>query len=321
MFLEAVGLRLLAAFLMTAMSASVHAAAQAAPVGQIVFWRSALALVPICLYMMWCSEFPRALRSSRPGLHLTRGTFGAFSMWMSFLSLAYLPVANAQALAYLAPVLTLPLAAWLLGERLTLTLLAAVALGFGGVLALLWEALTLPGRGAAIGVAAGLAYALTMAFVRVHTKTMTQTESASTIAFYFAVIAALAGLLTLPFGWASLSPAQFSWLALAGLLGGLGHIASNEAMARAPVGTLAPFDFSGLIWALGFDLLIFATLPGPTGLIGVAAITVAALLVCLPPRGAAPAHPAPHGTPQSPSAPFRRRTKPAGAQSSDATSR
>jgi len=278
-FIEGVGLRLLAAFLMTAMSAAVHGAAETVPVGQIMFWRSALALIPICLYMIWLGEFPKALRTQRPGLHATRSIFGAFSMAMSFLSLAYLPVANAQALAYLAPILVLPLAAVMLNERLTTAIFIAISLGFAGVVLLLWDAFEMPGEGALIGVAAGLAYAVTMAFVRVHTKTMTLTESSSTIAFYFALVAALIGLMSLPLGWVALGPGVFGWLALAGLLGGVGHVVANEAVARAPVSALAPFDFTGLIWALGFDLVLFSVVPGVLGLLGVFTITFAALIV------------------------------------------
>lgn len=288
-FLSGVALRLLSAFLMTAMSAAVHAAAQALPIGQIMFWRAAVALLPICLYLWWLGAFPRGLRTDKPGLHITRSLFGAFSMAMSFLSLAYLPVANAQALAYLAPVLVLPIAAVLLREQLSPLLLGAVAIGFGGAMLLLWDALELPGEGALIGVAAGLAYAATMAFVRVHTKAMTKSESASAIAFYFAITSAVIGLATLPFGWESLSPTLLGWLVLAGLLGGVGHIVSNEAVARAPVSTLAPFDFTGLIWALGFDMLLFSALPGAYGLLGCAAISAAAVMVTLAGAGRKPA--------------------------------
>jgi len=278
-FLQGVGLRLLAAFLMTAMSAVVHAVAQEASLGQIIFWRSAVALFPICLYMAARSEFPHALRTQKPGMHVVRSLFGAFSMALSFLALAYLPVANVQAIGYLAPVLVLPLAAILLGERLTKAIIGAVIIGFGGVIALLWEAMSLPGEGAVVGVSAGLCFAVTMAFVKVHTKRMTLTERSSTIAFYFAVVAALAGLATLPFGWPTLALPQFGLLVLAGLIGGVGHIVSNEATARAPVSVLAPFDFTGLIWALGFDIVLFSNVPGAWGLLGVFAITLAALLV------------------------------------------
>ncbi len=278
-FLAGVGLRLLATFLMTAMSAAVRAAAETVPLGQIIFWRSILALVPICLYMMWRGEFPNALRTKHPGLHVTRSLLGVFAMGLFFTALAYLPLANAQALGYLAPILVLPLAGILLKEKLTFTVFAAVFLGFAGVIFLLWDAFTLPSEGALIGVVAGLIFAFTMAFVRVHTKTMTLTESSASIAFYFAVVGTFVGLASIAFGWISLSAATFGWLALAGLLGGIGHIVANEATARAPVSTLAPFDFTGLIWALGFDLVLFAIVPGPLGLIGVFAITFAALMV------------------------------------------
>ena len=69
---------------------------------------------------------------------------------------------------------------------------------------------------------------LTMAVVRVHIKAMTRTESAATIALYFALICSLIGLATLPFGWPALTPTDLSLLAIAGLLGGLAHIASKH---------------------------------------------------------------------------------------------
>ncbi|NQX74682.1 MAG: DMT family transporter [Epibacterium sp.] len=279
LFLQGIGLRLLSAFLMTAMSAAVHGAAAEAPIGQIMFWRSGIALIPILLYLVWRGDFPNGLKTRKPGLHVTRSALGAFSMAMSFVSLAYLPVANAQALAYLAPVLVLPMASFFLKERLSPALACAVALGFAGVILLLWEAFELPGEGVMVGVLAGLAYAFTMAFVRVHTKTMTRSESSPAIAFYFAVVSACIGLATLPFGWVTISDTLLMYLVLAGLLGGIGHIVANEAVARAPVSTLAPFDFTGLIWALGFDLVFFSAVPGVLGFLGCFAITAAALLV------------------------------------------
>ena len=231
--------------------------------------------------MVWRGDFPNVLETQRPALHITRSFLGAFSMAMSFLSLAYLSVANAQALAYLAPALVLPLTATLLNERLSSSVFIAIFLGFAGVIFLLWDALSLPKEGAIIGVMAGLAFALTMAFVRVHTKTMTFTEHSTTIAFYFAIVAAMLGLTTLPFGWVTLNLSLIAWLVLAGLIGGVGHIVSNEAIARAPVSTLAPFEFTGLIWALGFDLILFATIPSINGLIGALTITLAAVIVTL----------------------------------------
>lgn len=282
--LSGVGLRLLATFLMTAMSAAVHAVADEVPVGQVIFWRSAVALLPICLWAAYRGGFPAALRTNRPGAHLTRSLFGALSMALSFLSLAYLPVATAQGLAYLAPILTLPFAALMLGERLKPGTILPVLLGLAGTGFILGAALRMPGDGALIGVAAALGYALTMAFVRVHIKAMTSTETSAAIAFYFALTCAGVGLLTLPLGWVTPGTETLALLILAGLLGGIGHIVATEAVARAPISTIAAFDYTGLVWALGFDILIFGLWPHGGEIAGAALIAAAALWVTLPAR-------------------------------------
>ena len=280
--LPGIGLRLLATLLMTAMSAAVHAVADRVPVGQIIFWRSAVALLPICLYAALRGPFPAALRTGKPGAHVLRSLFGALSMALSFLSLAYLPVATAQGLAYLAPVLTLPFAALMLGERLRAGIVLPVLLGLAGVGLIFGAAMAMPGDGAAIGVAAALGYAVTMAFVRVHIKSMTDTESAAAIAFYFALTSILVGLATWPFGWVAPDGVTLLWLILAGLLGGFGHIAATEATARAQVSVLAAFDYTGLIWALGFDILLFGLWPDGAELVGAALILASALWVTRP---------------------------------------
>ncbi|MFV0292280.1 MAG: DMT family transporter [Paracoccus sp. (in: a-proteobacteria)] len=278
-------LRLVAAFLITAMSALVREISDKAALGQIIFWRSAIAMGPICIYMALRNDFPSAFRTSRPGAHLLRGIMGAAAMGLSFISLTYLPVAHAEALGFLGPVLVLPAAALFLHEAIPLRLIMAVAIGFAGVIAMLWEGLTMPGEGTMIGVAAGLGFAGLTALYRVYVKTMTRTESPTTISFYFALFTTLVGLATLPFGWLPVDLETTAILAGVGLLGGLSHIAATEAIARAPVSVLAPFDFTGLVWAVLFDLVLFATLPGLPGWIGIIAITLAGLMVLHTPKG------------------------------------
>ncbi|PIB23144.1 hypothetical protein BFP76_08980 [Amylibacter kogurei] len=274
-----IALRLLGALLITAMSAVVHHVAKTVPIGQIIFWRSAIAIIPIVIYMMLRGQFPAALKTKHPKMHIIRGLFGVMSMALSFISLAYLPVANAQALAYMAPIITLPLAAIMVGESISKIVIFATAIGFGGVIAMLWDALSFGGDGAIIGVMAGLGFAVTMAFVRVHIKAMTATEHPATIALSFALVSTFVGIATLPFGWIAPSFDTYLWLIIAGVLGGLAHIAGTEAVARAPVSTLAPFDYTGIIWALAFDILIFSQFPNVIVLTGAIAITLGALMV------------------------------------------
>lgn len=279
--LNGFALRLFAAFLLTALAAAVHALDGAVPLGQVVFWRSIVALAVIVLYMAARHQFPAGLRTRRPLGHLTRSVFGTASMFLSFTALIYLPVATAQALAFLAPVLTLPMAAFALRERISRTVLLSVLLGLAGVMAILWDALSLPGNGAMIGVTAGLAFALASSVVRVHIKALTLTESAAGIAFYFSITATMVGICTLPMGWVAPSAPEYGLLIGTGVLGGVGQIAMTESVARAPVSVLAPFDYTAMIWALGFDLVLFATVPGRFELLGAALITAAALIVVL----------------------------------------
>ncbi|SLN28520.1 EamA-like transporter family protein [Roseivivax jejudonensis] len=282
--LDGVGLRLLAVFLLTAMSAAVREASQTVPVGQIVFVRSALALLPILLWLRWRHGLRAGLTTERPAAHLLRGLLGAVSITLSFISLAALPVTSAKALSYLAPVLSVPLAAMVLRERVGAAALVALAVALAGTAAMLHGALVLPGPGAAIGIAAGLGFALTMAVVRVLVRDMTRTEAPAAIAASMAAISALCALLSLPFGW--VMPEGGAWVSLlaTGLLGGFAAIAGTEAIARAPVAALAPVEYSGLVWALLFDVLLFATLPDRWALAGAGLILVAALIVTL--RGA-----------------------------------
>ena len=276
-----IGLRLAATGLFAVMSLFVRLASFEAPVGQIMFWRSSVALIPIVLYLMWRRQFPRGLRTARPFGHLKRSTFGLVSMFFSFLSLAYLPLALATALGFLAPLLVLPVAMIMLREKPGMAVFTATFAGFGGVFLMLWPTFSTPGidTGALIGIGAGLAMAVTTAFAKVQIKALTSTESSGTIAFYFAVICSLGGLLTLPFGWADPSPEILMWLIGAGLTGGLAHIFKTEALARAPASTLAAFEYTAMIWALLLDVTVFGLLPEPVSLFGAFLIVMAAAIV------------------------------------------
>ncbi|MFC2967052.1 DMT family transporter [Acidimangrovimonas pyrenivorans] len=275
---SAIALRLFAAAMVAAMSALVHGLGGRVELGQVIFWRSAVALLPIGLYAAWRGGFS-ALATRRPGLHVARGVLGALAMGCYFFALTRLSVANAQALSFLAPLFSLPLAALLLGERLGRRVLLAALLGFGGILAMLWHALSLPGGGALAGVLAGLGFAAVMGVLRVHIRAMTVTEPAVAIVFWFALATTLLGLATAPFGWSVPAARDMAALVGTGLVGGIGAIAMTESAARAPVALLAPFDYSALGWALLIDAAIFGTVPGANGGIGLAAITMAGLLV------------------------------------------
>lgn len=271
-------MRLLATLFFSLMSLSVRVASVEAPVGQIVFWRSAVALVPILVYLAWRGQLRHGLKTSRPLGHVKRSLYGCAAMFFSFLSIAHLPLALATALSFLAPLIVVPIAIALLGERPGWLVGGATLLGFLGVAMMLWPAMSGPALalGTLIGIGAGLACAATTAFAKTEIKRLTATEAPAAIAFYFAIVCAACGLATLPFGWADVGRTALTALIASGVFGGLAHIAMTEAVARAPVSTLAPFEYTAMIWALLFDVLIFALWPEPISLFGALLIVIAA---------------------------------------------
>lgn len=266
---------------MSAMSAAIHEVAGEVPTGQIIFWRSFVALLPTLIYLAIRRELGQSIRTRFPHKHLVRGLLGCAVMFFSFVSLRYLSVGLATALTYLAPILSIAAAMIFLRERPGSTIFLGVLLGFIGIILMLFPALvgTELRDGTLIGVGAGVAMAATNALSRVQVKDLTRTEPPASIALSFALICSLVGLATSALGWVELTSTQFALLAGAGLLGGLGHVLLMESVARAPVSVLAPYEYTGIIWAFGFDLVLLGNVPTLWALAGAMVVVGAAALV------------------------------------------
>lgn len=277
----ALWLATLALIVMAAMSAAIHEAAKVAPVGQLIFWRSFVALLPIVAYLAVRGELGRSLRTRYPYKHLIRGLLGCAVMFFSFVSLAYLSVGLATALSYLAPVLSVLAAIVFLRERPGVAVFLGVALGFGGIVLMLFPALvgTEVRDGILIGIAAGVAMAATNALSRVQVKDLTRTDPPASIALSFAVICSAIGLASALFGWVELDTFGFALLIGAGILGGMGHVLMMEAVARAPVSLLATYEYTGIIWAFLFDVALLGVALDAWSVGGALVVVGAAALV------------------------------------------
>ena len=268
-------------FTLTAMNALIHEAAKVTPVGQLVFWRSVVALGPILIYLWIRGELGTSLRTKYPHKHLIRGILGAGVMTFNFIALGYLSVGLATAISYLTPILSICAAMVFLRERPGAVVIAGVALGLAGILLMLFPALvgTEIRQGTLIGVAAGLAMAATGALSRVQVKDLTRTDPPASIALSFAVVSTLVGLATLAFGWAELDSQTLLMLICAGLLGAMGHILMTEAVARAPVSLLAGYEYTGIIWAFLFDVALLGVVLDMWSVSGALVVVGAAALV------------------------------------------
>jgi drug/metabolite transporter (DMT)-like permease len=266
-----------------AMSAIIHAAASEASLGQLIFWRSALALPPIVTYLVLRGQLGTSIRTKRPGKHLIRGILGCIVMALNFTALAYLSVGVATALSYLTPIISMFAAMLLLKERTSLLVVLGVLFGFAGVLIMLFPALvgSEVREGALIGIAAGIGMAATNALSRVQVKDLTRTDPPASIALSFGLISTLAGAATVVLGWPPLDGTTLLLLFGAGLLGGFGHVMMMEAVARAPVSLLAGYEYTGILWAFVFDAVLLGIHLDVWNIAGAAVIVLAALLVAV----------------------------------------
>ncbi|CUX80084.1 MAG: DMT famliy transporter [Roseibaca calidilacus] len=257
-------LRIAATLAFAVMGVCIKALGPAVPLGQVVFFRSAFALIPLIAFLWWSGIFPSGLTTTRPLGHIFRCLMGAAAMFTSFATIRLLPLAEATMLSYLAPAL-MALMGWaLLGERLGLRRLGGVAMGLAGGVVFGLPALSgnLP-HGSLLGVALGVLTAVLTAGALIQVRRLTILgEGAGAIAFWFAVVSALAGAATLPLGWVQPDGLQLALLLGAGLAGGVAHILMTLSFRHAEAAALAPFEYLSVLWAVVLGVMIFAELPG-----------------------------------------------------------
>jgi drug/metabolite transporter (DMT)-like permease len=250
------------------------------PAGQITFYRSAFAVVPIIIYLAYLGELRGVMHTSSPFGHLRRGFLGIMSMGFGFYGLVNLPMPDAIAIGYSMPLLAVVFAALFLKETVRLYRWTAVMVGMLGVIIISWPKLTLFQDGGvpsqqALGAASVLVSSVLAGFAMIQTRLLVRTEKTATIVMYFSISGAVFSLATVPFGWVDLSVSQTVFLIAAGFCGGVGQILLTEAYRNADVSTVAPFEYTSIVLGIGIAYLLFSDIPTPATLVGTA-ITVSA---------------------------------------------
>lgn len=278
-------LKLASVVLFSLLSMLIRAAGQKFPLGQIIFFRSAFAILPVILIFAWRHELRAAVVTQRPWGQLTRGIQAIISMALTFAALARLPLVDATAISFAAPLITVALAALILKEPVHAFRWSAAVVGFGGVLVMLWPYLDVRSLfyvgsiDRAIGALCALGGAISYAATVIQTRRLTDTETTSSIVLYFSLICAVVGLCTAPFGWIAPSPMEFFMLIMIGTLGGLSHLLVTESYRYAPTSVVAPFDYTAMIWTFLLGYFVFGELPSVFIYVGSTIVVVCGLFV------------------------------------------
>lgn len=265
--------------LFISMASLIKATADEVPPGQAVFFRSFFALPVIFVWLVVSGRIRDGLKTSNPLGHFWRGLVGTTAMGLGFAALGLLPLPEVTAIGYAAPLLVVIFAAMFLGERVRIFRLSMVAVGLCGVLIVLAPRLQIDPTGATmaqtLGAVIALLSAVFAALAHVFVRKLVQSESTTSVAFWFSISAAVLSLLSLPWGWVWPSQANFTLLVLAGLLGGAGQICLTTSYRLADASMLAPFDYASMLIAILVGYFVFAEVPSLQMLIG-AAILIAA---------------------------------------------
>lgn len=218
------------------------------------------------------------VRTKNLRLQVLRGLVLTGASLLFLTALSYMPLAEAAAIAFMAPIFIALLAGPLLHERVPGRVWVALAIGFLGVLGIVR-----PGGGLFTWVALlPLACAALMALYQILTRRLVGRDAALTTLLYPAIVGSVAVPVLFPLQLAMPSGALHLALFLAiGVLGGLGHFFLIRAYDHASPALLGPFQYAQLITAVLLGWLFFAQIPDAVAFAGMAAIAASGLLLIL----------------------------------------
>jgi drug/metabolite transporter (DMT)-like permease len=204
---------------------------------QVVFFRTAFGLLAMLPWLL--RQGFRVMRTSRLRLHLLRALIGIFAMVGWFTTLSLMPLAEATALSFTAPIFTSVLAVLLLGEVMRRRRWAATMIGFLGALVIVRPGFAAIQPAALLAIATAAIWASSTVLIKV----MARTESAGAITTYMVLLTTPMTLLAALFVWQNPSLEQLGWAALLGAAGSTGHTCMSRALAAADATLVAPFDY------------------------------------------------------------------------------
>lgn len=285
--LRAIALFLAAMLLFAALDTTAKHLAQTFPVPMLVWARYTLHLLLMGLLLGW-SMRGRLIATRHPVAQVVRALLLIATTGFGIAALRIMPLAEATAIFFVAPLIVTLLAVRLLGERVGAWRYAAVAAGFAGVLLIARPGGALP----PVGVATALVAALAYSGYQILTRRIAHHENPVTMVFYTALVGTVVMTTALPWYWSGPMPdwRQAMLIGSLGIYGGTGHFLLTRAFRLAPASTLSPFQYVQLVWATLLGWLVFDQLPDKLSLAGGLVIAASGLAIALDERrSAAPA--------------------------------
>ena len=262
--------------LLSVMDGAMKGAALALGAFSAMLWRALMSsAITLPLWLGARTPWPEAAVMR---VHLFRGVIVAAMAFLFFHSLTLLPLAQAIAISFFAPLISLYLAAVMLGEKIAPSAIGASLIGLAGVAVICWPELTVERTPERVeGIAAVLASAVLYALNLVLARRQALIAKPREIAFFQNAITALCLIGFAP--WFLRSPdGALMWIAISSLLSIAAALMLSWAYARAEAQVLVPMEYSAFGWAAAVGWLAFREPVSTTTLVGVALIVAACLV-------------------------------------------
>ncbi len=218
---------------------------------EIVFFRNFFGLLAMLPWLL--RRGAGALRTRRWGLHLLRAMLGLLAMSMWFWTLSVLPLAEATALSFTAPMWAALLAILFLGEPPYRHRWLAMAGAFAGALVILRPGIAALHPGAVVALATAFVWGASTAVV----KALGRTEPSPVIVTLMVLLLTPLSLLAAVPVWKTPDGGELVAFLALGCVGSAGHYCLSRAVALADAGSVAPFDYLRLPFAATLAWLLY----------------------------------------------------------------
>jgi drug/metabolite transporter (DMT)-like permease len=224
-----------------------------------------------CIFMP--SAGLRVLRTKRPGLQALRaGCLLGTSLFFTT-GLMYIPMAEATAINFLAPLLITALSVPLLGETVTRKQWAAVLVGFSGVLIIVHPGGELFTPASLLPLCSALCFA----FYQLPTRMLSTYDSPTTSNFFAGLFNSLVMSALVPFFWQTPQLKHLPFMLALGTFGMVAHLLLTQAFRFAAPAMLAPFSYCQIVFAGLLGYIVFDHAPSLLAQLGITVICLSGL--------------------------------------------
>ena len=263
----------LAAASFAVMSALVRYLSQEISPLEVAFFRNLFGLaflMPTLIQAGWGN-----LRTNNFKRYSLRAVLGLTSMYTWFVGLAYLPLADATTLSFIAPIIASIFAMVFLGERAGWRRWSAILVAFGGALLILRPGFQEISPAALLLLLGTIATAGSVITVKV----LSRTEPASAIVGYMGIYMTPISLIPALFVWTTPSWDLWPWIVVMGAAATLGQWGMTQAYAAADATVVLPFDYVRLPMVAVIAYVVFAETPDAMTYLGGLVIAAATIYI------------------------------------------